>query len=128
MIYAHDYDSAYSPAMPVVEVSLQHAETGARVGKLTAIVDSGADSCILPIKYLDAIGSEPIRKTQMVGVVSIGFRVEVHLLILHLGPLTVYGVEAVADKQNGEAIIGRNVINQLVVTLNGIAGVTEITD
>ena len=128
MIYSHDYNSAYSPAMPVVEVTLENVETGAQGEQLTAIVDSGADGCILPLKYLDAIGSESIRKTQMVGVAGIGVQVEMHLLILHLGPLTIYGVEAVADKQNGEAIIGRNVLNQLVVTLNGIAGVTEITD
>ncbi|MBV7336199.1 retroviral-like aspartic protease family protein [Chloroflexi bacterium TSY] len=128
MIYPHDYNSAYSPAMPVVEVTLENVETGTQGEKLTAIVDSGADGCILPVKYLEAIGSESIRKTQMVGVAGIGVQVEIHLLVLHLGPLTVYGVEAVADKQNGEAIIGHNVLNQLVVTLNGMAGVTEITD
>ena len=114
--------------MPVVEVTLENVESGIQGEKIIAIVDSGADSCILPITYLDAIGSESIRKTRMVGVTGMAVQVDLHLLILHLGPLTVYGVEAVADKQNGEAIIGRNVLNQLVVTLNGIAGVTEITD
>ena len=128
MIYSRDYNSLYSPAMSVAEVTLENVETGLQGEKIIAIVDSGADSCILPVKYLDAIGSEPIRKTRMIGVVGMAVQVEVHLLTLHLGPLTVYGVEAVADKQNGEAIIGRNVLNQLVVTLNGIAGVTEITD
>lgn len=128
MIYSHAYNSTYSPAMPVVEVTLENVETGIQGEKLTAIVDSGADGCILPVTYLGAIGSESIRKTRMVGVTGIGVQVEVHLLILHLGSVTVYGVEAVADKQKGEAIIGRNVLNQLVVTLNGIAGVTEITD
>ena len=128
MIYSCDYNSVYSPAMPVVEVTLENVESGIQGEKIIAIVDSGADSCILPITYLDAIGSESIRKTRMVGVTGMAVQVDLHLLILHLGPLTVYGVEAVADKQNGEAIIGRNVLNQLVVTLNGIAGVTEITD
>ncbi|MEZ4733208.1 MAG: retroviral-like aspartic protease family protein [Caldilineaceae bacterium] len=128
MIYSHDYNSTYSPAMPVVEVILENVETGIQGEKLTAIVDSGADGCILPVKYLEAIGSESIRKTRMVGVTGIGVQVEIHLLTFHLGPLTVYGVEAVADKQNGETIIGRNVLNQLVIILNGIAGVTEITD
>ena len=128
MIYARDYNSLYSPAMPVVEVTLENVETGIQGEKIVAIVDSGADSCILPVKYLDAISSESIRKTRMIGVAGMAVQVELHLLILHLGPLTVYGVEAVADKRNGEAIIGRNVLNQLVVTLNGIAGVTEITD
>ena len=128
MIDSRDYDSAYFPTMPVVDLTLENIATGTRGEKITAIVDSGADSCILPIKYLDAIGSESIRKAQMVGVAGIGLQVEVHLLIFHLGAFTVYGVETVADEQNREAIIGRNVLNQLVVTLNGIAGVIEITD
>ncbi|MEZ4712600.1 MAG: retroviral-like aspartic protease family protein [Caldilineaceae bacterium] len=128
MIYSHDYNATYAPAMPVAEVTLENVETGMQGEKLTAIVDSGADGCLLPVKCLEAMGSEPIRKARMVGVTGIVVQVEIHLLILHLGPLTVYGVEAVADKQNGEAIIGRNVLNQLVVTLNGIAGVTEISD
>lgn len=128
MIYSHDYNSAYSPAMPVVEITLENVETGMQGEKITAIVDSGADSCILPIKYLTAVGSEPIRKAQMIGITRGGLQVELHLLILHLGPLLVYGVEAVANKQNDEAIIGRNVLNQLVVTLNGLAGITEISD
>ncbi len=128
MIYSHDYNTAYAPAMPVVEITLENVETGILGEKIIAIVDSGADSCILPVTYLDAIGSESIRKTRMVGVVGMALQVELHLLILHLGPFTVYGVEAVADKQNNEAIIGRNALNQLVVTLNGIAGVTEIMD
>jgi len=128
MIYSHDYDSDYLPTMPVAEVVLENVETGSQGEKIIAIVDSGADSCILPLKYLDEIGSESIRKTQMVGVAGMGIQVELHVLTLHLGPLTVHGVEAVADKQNSEAIIGRNVLNQLIVTLNGIAGVTEITD
>ncbi len=128
MIYSRDYNSTYSPAMPVVEVALENVETGALGAKIIAIVDSGADVCIFPATHLEAIGSESIRKTRMIGVTGVPFSVDIHLLVLHLGPLTVYGVEAVADKQDGEAIIGRNVLNQLVVTLNGIAGVTEITD
>ena len=58
---------------------------------------------------------------------SLFLRYSPHVLAMPV-QLTVYGVEAVADRQNGEAIIGRNVLNQLVVTLNGIAGITEITD
>ena len=66
--YSRDYNFAYSPAMPVVEITLENVETDMQGEKITAIVDSGADSCILPVQYLDAIGSESIRKTRMVGV------------------------------------------------------------
>ena len=82
MNYFHDYNSAYSPALPVVEVKLENVETGIQSETITAIVDSGADSCILPVEYLDAIGSESIRKTRMVGVAGKSVQVELHLLIL----------------------------------------------
>lgn len=128
MNYSHDYNSAYTPAMPIVEISIQNINTGKQSETFTAIIDSGADSCIFPTSVLKSIGSESIRRSQMVGAANIGFQVELHLVIVYLGPITVYGVEAVADKQNRDAIIGRNVLNQLVVILNGLAGVTEITD
>lgn len=128
MNYSHDYNSNYLPTMPVVEVILENPETNILGEKITAIIDSGADCCVLPVKYLDEVGSKSVRQTQMIGVAGMGLQVELHLLKIHLGTLTVYGVEVIADKQNNEAIIGRNVLNQLVVTLNGIAGVTEITD
>lgn len=128
MIYSYDYSSAYSPAMPVVEVILESIETGEKGERLTAIIDSGADSCIVPNKYLDAIGSESIRKTNMIGVTGVRVQVEVHLLTLNLGGLAVHGIEAIADMRNDETIIGRNVLNQLIVTLNGLASITEISE
>lgn len=128
MTYSCEYEYTYLPAMPIVEIVLGNVETGIQGNKITAVIDSGADSCVFPIKYLDAIGSESIRKAQMVGVAGIGVQVELHLLSLHLGSISIRGVEAVADKQNDETIIGRNVLNQLIVILDGIAGVTEITN
>lgn len=128
MIYSHDYDPAYSPAMPVVEVQLENVETGLQGERFIAIVDSGADSCILPKRYLNAVGSEPIRRTRMVGVTGAVIAVELHLLIVHVDEIAIFGVEAVAGSDDSEAIIGRNALNQLVVTLDGIAGVTEISD
>jgi len=48
------------------------------------------------------------------------------VVVLQLGNFTIPKVYAVADRQNGEMILGRDVLNQFIVTLNGLANVVEI--
>lgn len=36
-------------------------------------------------------------------------------------------VDVIADRQGAEAILGRDVLNQFIVTLNGLASMIEIT-
>ena len=57
-----------------------------------------------------------------------GGRVEVdlYLVAIQLGAELVYGLHVVSIPSTKEAIIGRDVLNQLIVTLNGPAGVTEV--
>jgi hypothetical protein len=43
------------------------------------------------------------------------------------GHIPLY-IQAVGDTQGEEAILGRDVLNQLIVTLNGLASVVEISD
>jgi hypothetical protein len=37
-------------------------------------------------------------------------------------------IQVVGDTEGEEAILGRDVLNQLIVTLNGLASVVEISD
>lgn len=64
----------------------------------------------------------------MIGVTGTRMPVEIHLVSLHIGRLIIPSIEAIANVNNDEAIIGRNVLNRLIVTLNGLAGVTEVSD
>ena len=48
------YDSAYDPPIPVCHVTLMLPTTDRRV-ELSAIVDTGADGTIVPIRYLRRI-------------------------------------------------------------------------
>jgi len=53
--------------------------------------------------------------------------VDVYVLNIRVGPHWVRGVRVVAVAAHTEIVLGRNVLNHLIVTLNGLAGVTEIT-
>ena len=125
--YSHGYDDTYDPSMPVIEVIVRDIITSAYGGPMTAIVDSGADGCLAPINVLQDLNLLPIRRARMRGVSGIGLSVEVFLVSLQIGPIILKGVRVIGDRHGNELIVGRNVLNQLIVTLDGLAGEVEIS-
>lgn len=125
--YSRDYDVSYAPPMPVVDVTVQDIVSGDRSKPVAAIVDSGADGCLVPINILQELNLPPIRKAMMRGVSGIGRSVDLYLVSLIIGPILVNGVRVIGDRHGNELIIGRNVLNQLVTTLDGLAGEVSMT-
>ncbi len=125
--YSHDYDASYVPPMPVVDVTVQDIVTGSRSEPMTAIVDSGADGCLVPIKVIQDLNLFPVRKAMMRGVSGVGHSVDIYLVSMRIGPIAVNGIRVIGDRQGNELIIGRDVLNQLIVTLNGLAGEISVT-
>ena len=128
MIYTFDYDAAYpyGPAMPMVELQIRPVgQTGDKV-TLKAIVDSGADATILPIRYLEEAGVDKVGRARMRWGDHIGQAYDVYLAVVEIGSFQVPGVRILADKQRDEPVLGRDVLNHLLVTLNGPANVVEI--
>ena len=126
-MYSHHYDSSYLPAMPVVDIEVINIEDDSQHVKLKAIVDSGADGTFIPESHLRNLNIESVRKAQVRGVSGFASSVEIYMVKLKVGRYELHGIRVVGDKQN-QTIIGRNVLNQLVVTLNGLAEVVEITN
>ena len=125
IIHMHDYDSDHIPSMPVVDIGLSTPQVSNPIYS-TAIVDSGADSTMIPIQVIKQLKPRYIGKTYLRGVTGKRRPVSIYSVRVHIGENHVYKAQAVADPQNTEIIIGRDVLNHLEVTLNGFAGVTEI--
>lgn len=125
-MYSHDYDRAYYPPMPVVEVQVSSYENPDMLVTIDAIVDSGSDGTFLPAKLLRELGSESVRESWVSGIHGIRYRTLVYIVKLEIGPYEFFGTRAIGDVQ-GRAILGRNVLNQLVVNLNGLANIIEIS-
>jgi len=128
MLYTYDYDTSRNPSMPVIEVRLMNPETGQQSDTLLAIIDSGADSSIMPERYLNQIGAFPRRKVRMTGVMGISSYVNSYLVGIDLGPFRLNAVKVLSPKKEKGALLGRDILNRFVVTLNGLASETEISD
>lgn len=120
--YSRPYDARdYDPAMPVAELALLSLETGEPLVNLTAVVDTGADATMIPIDVLTAAGALYLRARRLVTVTGHARPVDIYLTTVQLGPHVVHAVRAVAMPAGSEPIIGRDVLNELEILLNGPA-------
>ncbi|PKO22065.1 MAG: hypothetical protein CVU38_11390 [Chloroflexi bacterium HGW-Chloroflexi-1] len=119
------YDTGYEPALPVCLVTLSTPLTDFRV-ECTAVIDTGADGTIVPIRYLRQIGA---RRAFEVGLRSQwGERrtVFLHPVDVAIGDLALPGVYVVGDDIGEEVVLGRNVLNKLRLLLDGPAALTQV--
>lgn len=124
-MYSHDYSFAYNPGMPTVELRIGLMR-GHMITTLSAIVDSGADATMVPTHYLRQIRALPTEKKQLRGIQGLAHQVQLYPIFVQIGEYGLY-VRVVGDELNREVIIGRDVLNQFIVTLNGLASVVEIS-
>jgi len=126
----HYQSQQASPAAPVLEIT---ALTPDRVRRKTllALVDSGADCTVLPEDLLADIGAFPFRTRRVKGVTAKPPEEweewNVYLLFVEVEGAPVGDlIEVAADPRGDEALIGRDVLNRLVLELNGPAQITSI--
>jgi hypothetical protein len=93
-----------------------------------ALVDSGADATLIPPALLRNVDARKLDSRWARNVSGIRYRVSMYLVTLTIGSLTFYGVEAIANNQTNEVIVGRDVLNKVVVTLNGLAYEVRVAD
>lgn len=129
MVYTHEYDTGYAfgPALPVVEVNISPIGSGQSNEALTALIDSGADATMIPLDVLTKVGADKVGRAQMRWGSHQSRTYDVYLVMLKIGPFQIPGARILANEPSGEMILGRNVLNQMIVTLNGLANIVEIS-
>jgi predicted aspartyl protease len=126
MVYTFEYDSTYVPALPVVELRIGHAQAEPTL-LVRAIVDSGADATIIPVQLLRQVGARKSRQAWMCGFASPRILVDLYAVSIHLGAFEQRSLLVAAGSELKEVILGRDILNHLIVTLNGLGSAVEIT-
>lgn len=125
MLYTFEYDSSYLPSMPVAEIQIGKSNTAPHLA-LHAIVDSGADATIIPVRWLKQIRARKSEQAWMSTTTTERHLVNLYAVSLRVGAYEQRALSVVGSPEMEEAILGRDILNHLLVTLNGLAGVTEI--
>jgi predicted aspartyl protease len=123
-----DYDSDYlGPARPVAEVSISNPDNSDDAVLVTGLLDSGADATMIPVHLLKRIGAEKVDQRRMTDASDLSYLVDIYEVAVRIGIFTIPQVHAIANRKNREVTIGRDVLNYLIVTLNGLAYTVEIS-
>jgi len=120
------YDTDYFPPAPSVEIRLGTPNESFTVGPLPAFVDTGADSLLVPYRHIESLRAQIDNRKYLRSQWGDQRIVDVYLLDVGIGGLRLPLVEVVADDRGNEVIVGRNVLNKLIVTLDGPKQVLEI--
>lgn len=126
-VYTYSYNSAdYDPAAPMVEITVTQSPSSKIAFQTTAFVDSGADATMLPIDILNHVKARYIETRQMRGATGHTLDVDTYLVTIQVASYTIRGIQAIAMHTGHEVVLGRDVLNQLEIILNGPAYAVEI--
>lgn len=121
MAKSYQYDHSYDPAAPIIPVGLSPSGEADAKTEVMALLDSGADATMIPINVLVNAGARFVEQRQMRGVVGEAITVDLYLTAVHIGNYTIHGIRAIGMASGLESIVGRDVLNQLEINLNGLA-------
>jgi predicted aspartyl protease len=112
------YSNSDDPPVPVAEVNLKKINSPERSRSLEMVLDTGADISLLPRSVLEEIGIKPSgKKFLLVGFDGSTIESEIYVLQVILLGKRFEGAYSAIDEPIG--IIGRDILNQLVLLLDG---------
>ncbi len=126
-MYTYEYDSNYLPGMPVADILIGQPSAKPAL-PLVAIVDSGSDGTSIPLQVLQRLNLRVKRRVYMHGVAGGVARVALYVVSLRIAGRTFDQVDVAGDATSTEVLLGRNVLNQFVIVLDGLASAVEIHD
>jgi predicted aspartyl protease len=94
--------------------------------EIEAVIDTGADATIIPVRHLRQIGARPTFEGHLRSQWGERREVFLYLVDLRIGGLLLPSSFVVGDDQGDETILGRDVLNKLDIRLKGPKRLTEI--
>jgi hypothetical protein len=83
---------------------------------------------MIPARHLHRIRARFVDKRRLRDSANLSYFVDIHHVAIRIGPFYHARLEVVANRQSNDVILGRDVLNHMIVTLNGLAQVVELSD
>ena len=122
------------PPAPILNIALSVPGEGAQTELTPALIDTGSDFTLVPEKWLQSIDAPRSRPARVRGLWSAYHEVTLFLVDIHLDIGALPGIEVVRVMksdglfENEEIVLGRNVLNMLILLLEGPIEQTSILE
>jgi predicted aspartyl protease len=113
----HRYSAAFTPPAPILWV-VAKAPHGSDARRLEGKIDTGSDICALPEFVMEELDPSPVRIVRAAGFSGSPVEMVVYRVDLEVEGMAFSRVEALSTRRS-YAIVGRNVLRRLILTLNG---------
>ncbi len=109
------------PPKPVLDVMLSTPGLDNWSGSFSAIVDSGADFTIIPLALIKPLYAPVIRPAVLSSQWRDKHTVYIYKVDIRVGEIILPAVDVAGDPFSDEILLGRNVLNQFDLRLEGPA-------
>lgn len=116
----YNYNRAVNPPAPFVHVTLARTgpATGA-AGEWPAKIDTGADTTVIPLAAVNALGLVQISRVSATGFAGVVTEVGVYPVLLSLRGIPPVPLAVLAVDREEYALLGRDVLNRHRIVLDG---------
>ncbi len=115
----HPYSDDYYPPAPGIAIQFGIPDERLSVGPIWAFFDTGADVSIIPLKYIRPLNMPAEDRKYLRSQWGEPRVVDTYFLDIGIENYRFPAVEVAADARGDEIVLGRNILNKLVITLNG---------
>ena len=122
------YDTRFSPPAPILYIRLASPGDAPQGESLAGITDTGSDGTLVPIRLLEAVEAIDVGEATLYGVLGETRNVHLYEVDIHIGDLTLPNVIVVGDEHGDEIVIGRNILNGLILLLDGQRRLTDLLE
>ena len=121
------YDSDFSPPAPVLEITVHHPKTAGLETGVRAQLDPGSDISVLPESTARAIGLQRDGELEVEGYDGLVARMPLYVVTLEVAGEMLPPMSVVVMPRS-LAILGRDILNHFILTLNGKDLTFELKD
>lgn len=116
----------FFPPIPAIDLGLRAPDGDQLQGALSGIIDTGADITLVPVALLEEIAAPAIDEVRLRSHWGDITTVTTYLVDVELGADLFPAVEVVGDLHSDTVLLGRNVINRLLLLVDGPQETTDI--
>ena len=123
---SHPYDVTFAWPFPGLPVVIRPVGETTETSASPALLDTGADATLAPTAQLKAIQADELYQTRLRSHWGEWRPVTVYLVDLEVDGHQLPGVEVVADDIGDSVLLGRNVLDKLILLLDGPGSQTDV--
>ena len=122
----YQYVDEISPPAPFVYLTVRNPEHDLASPEMPALLDSGADRTVIPGKLVTALRLSALRTMLVGGLGNDPHQLFMYSVVIQMRTLQSMEVEVIAHDDESFVLLGRDVLNQLRIVLDGPNQVLEI--